>query len=144
MLATLVDGLCLAVPPIAVFALLLLVTLAGKALDADPGLIMDWLVPLLVAAAYLGMLATALWLCRQEGLTGQTPGKRLLKIRLQHADNPAPIGFGKAFLRRLAHVLDSLPCYAGYLWPLWDPRHQTFADKLMTTAVVTTPPSDHD
>ena len=34
------------------------------------------------------------------------------------------------------HVLDSLPCYLGYLWPLWDAKRQTFADKIMSTVVV--------
>ncbi|MGI5207634.1 RDD family protein [Spirillospora sp. CA-108201] len=97
---------------------------------------MDWGVPFLQVLGYLGMLATGLWLCHREGVTGQTPGKRLLGIRLQGADGGAPIGFGAALLRRLAHVLDALPCYAGYLWPLWDDRRQTLAGKIMTTVVI--------
>ncbi len=36
----------------------------------------------------------------------------------------------------LAHFLDSLACYVGWLWPLWDPKRQTFADKIMSTVVV--------
>jgi hypothetical protein len=36
----------------------------------------------------------------------------------------------------LAHILDSLPCYLGYLWPLWDAKRQTFADKVMGTVVI--------
>ncbi|CNE14865.1 serine/threonine protein kinase [Mycobacterium tuberculosis] len=142
--AALVDGLCIAAAPVAVFLVILLITLVGAALRPEPGdragdVLMGWGVPFFTAVAYLGMLVIGLWLCRQEGRTGQTPGKRLLGIRLQHVGDPAPIGFGRAFLRRLAHVLDSLPCYAGYLWPLWDPRRQTFADKIMATAVVTVP-----
>ena len=36
---------------------------------------------------------------------------------------------------------DSIPGYLGYLWPIWDSRKQTFADKIMSTFVVqaTTP-----
>jgi len=41
-----------------------------------------------------------------------------------------------AILRRLAHILDSASCYIGYLWPLWDDKSQTFADKVCTTIVV--------
>ena len=48
----------------------------------------------------------------------------------------APIGPGRSFLRQVAHILDALPCYLGYLWPLWDSKRQTFADKIMTTVVV--------
>ncbi len=42
-------------------------------------------------------------------------------------------------LRDLAHVLDSLPFYIGWLWPLWDTKRQTFADKVVKTVVVTVP-----
>jgi adenylate cyclase len=142
--ATVIDALCLLAAPIAVLAVVAVISLVGAAVDPNPsdGLadsIMGWLVPLSVAIGYLGMLGIGLWLCHREGVTGQTPGKRLLGIRLQHADFGTTIGFGKAFLRRLAHILDSLPCYIGYLWPLWDRHRQTFADKLMTTAVVSAP-----
>ncbi|RFU42263.1 hypothetical protein DZF91_07560 [Actinomadura logoneensis] len=71
-----------------------------------------------------------------EGRTGQSPGKRRLHIELVDADSGRPIGFGRALLRRLAHILDALPAYLGYLWPLWDPARQTFADKLLRTLVL--------
>jgi uncharacterized RDD family membrane protein YckC len=48
------------------------------------------------------------------------------------------IGGGMAFVRELAHVLDGLPCYLGYLWPLWDDKRQTFSDKVCGTVVVRT------
>jgi uncharacterized RDD family membrane protein YckC len=32
-------------------------------------------------------------------------------------------------------VLDGV-LYLGYLWPLWDPRKQTFADKIVGSVVV--------
>jgi hypothetical protein len=41
-----------------------------------------------------------------------------------------------AFVRDLAHILDALPCYIGFLWPIWDSKRQTFADKIMNTVVV--------
>lgn len=41
-----------------------------------------------------------------------------------------------AFVRALAHFLDALPCYIGFLFPLWDAKHQTFADKLCSTVVL--------
>jgi uncharacterized RDD family membrane protein YckC len=87
----------------------------------------------------LGMLVAfglGLWLCHQEGTTGQTPGKKALGIKLISETNGQPIGFGMAFVRRLAHFLDGAACYIGYLWPLWDDKSQTFADKICTTIVV--------
>ena len=47
----------------------------------------------------------------------------------------APIGPLNAFLRDLLHTLDGF-AYVGYLWPLWDAKRQTFADKIMKTVVV--------
>ena len=39
-------------------------------------------------------------------------------------------------MRCLAHFVDSIACYVGWLWPLWDAKKQTFADKIMGTVVV--------
>jgi hypothetical protein len=44
-----------------------------------------------------------------------------------------------AFVRQICHILDALPCYLGFLWPLWDRKCQTFADKIMHTLVVNQP-----
>ena len=47
-----------------------------------------------------------------------------------------PIGALMTFARQLVHLLDALACYIGYLWPLWDAKRQTFADKIMSTVVI--------
>jgi uncharacterized RDD family membrane protein YckC len=85
------------------------------------------------------MLAATLFLCYREGVTGQTPGKRIVGIRLLREHDGSALGFGLAFGRRLLHVLDSLPCGLGYLWPLWDAKKQTFADKCVHTVVIRDP-----
>ncbi|WUN50496.1 RDD family protein [Streptomyces sp. NBC_00306] len=36
-------------------------------------------------------------------------------------------------------VPDSIACYLGWLWPLWDAKKQTFADKVCNTVVVKVP-----
>jgi uncharacterized RDD family membrane protein YckC len=50
------------------------------------------------------------------------------------------MGAGLCFVRQLAHYIDSLVCYLGWLWPLWDDRKQTLADKIMGTVVVVQSP----
>jgi uncharacterized RDD family membrane protein YckC len=70
-----------------------------------------------------------------QGRTGQSWGKRIVKLRLLSENTGQPIGGGLAFVRDLAHVLDSLACYLGWLWPIWDAKRQTFADKVMRTVV---------
>ena len=41
-----------------------------------------------------------------------------------------------AILRALAHFLDGLVCAIGFLFPLWDTKKQTFADKIAKTVVI--------
>ena len=73
-----------------------------------------------------------------EGQTGQTVGKKALGIRLVRETDGQPLGVGMAFVRRLAHFLDSLACYLGWLWPAWDAKRQTFADKVCSSIVIRT------
>ncbi|MDR7170474.1 putative RDD family membrane protein YckC [Nocardia kruczakiae] len=81
-------------------------------------------------------LALGLWLIYQEGTTGQTPGKKVVGIRVIREADGQVLGFGMAFVRKLCHILDNALCGLGYLWPLWDEKNQTFADKIVGTIVV--------
>jgi len=74
--------------------------------------------------------------CIQAGRTGQSLGKRTLHMRLINEQTGEPIGGGMAFARDICHLLDSLACYVGWLFPLWDAKRQTFADKIVGTVVV--------
>lgn len=94
---------------------------------------------LILVGAVTGLLAYVWNTCLKGGGTGYTIGKGVLGITLVSEATGQPIGAGKAFLRSLAHILDSLPCYLGLLWPLWDAKRQTFADKVMCTVVIDAP-----
>ncbi|GAA4520421.1 hypothetical protein GCM10023191_097360 [Actinoallomurus oryzae] len=96
-------------------------------------------VPIVALACLITFFVLLVRTLVREGRTGQSPGKRLLRIELLDARTGRPVGIGRALVRRLAHVLDSLPCYLGFLWPLWDEQHQTFADKLAGTVVLDRP-----
>ncbi|MEU9150822.1 RDD family protein [Streptomyces sp. NPDC048417] len=115
-LGTLVDGLVFLVPYILV--------IVGKD------------TPALAAIGGLALLGLAIWQLIMEGRTGQTVGKKALGIRLVKEATGQPIGVGMAFVRRIAHILDSLACYLGWLWPAWDSKRQTFADKVCGTIVI--------
>ncbi|MFF4303803.1 RDD family protein [Streptomyces sp. NPDC001601] len=84
----------------------------------------------------LAIIGIAIWQLIMEGRTGQTIGKKALGIRLVKEATGQPIGVGMAFVRRIAHFLDSLACYLGWLWPAWDAKRQTFADKVCGTIVI--------
>lgn len=95
-------------------------------------------VIMMLLAIVLGLAAT-LYLAYMEGTTGQTPGKKVVGIRLIREADGQVLGFGMAFVRKLCHILDGAACYIGFLWPLWDDKRQTFADKIISTVVVPAP-----
>jgi uncharacterized RDD family membrane protein YckC len=88
----------------------------------------------LLILGYLVILGIAIWneFVRQ-GRTGQTVGKQQMHIKLIREADGQVLGAGFCFVRSLAHIIDGIPCYLGYLWPLWDDKKQTFADKVCST-----------
>ena len=91
-------------------------------------------------AFLLYLLSLGIWIYNRAilmGRTGQSWGKQVLNLRLVRMADGQPMGGGMAFVRDLLHILDSLLCYIGFLWPLWDNRRQTlFGDKIMNTVVL--------
>ena len=90
-------------------------------------------------AFLLYLISLGVWIYNraiQQGRTGQSWGKQVLNLRLVRMADGQPMGGGMSFVRDLAHIIDALPCYIGYLFPLWDARRQTFADKIMSTVVL--------
>lgn len=94
----------------------------------------------LILAGFALMAAIQIWNRWVKGGQGQSIGKKALNISLVSANTGQPIGAGMAFVRDIAHAADSLPCEIGFLWPLWDSKRQTFADKIVSTLVIQGPP----
>jgi uncharacterized RDD family membrane protein YckC len=91
------------------------------------GLTSFW-VCLLVGLAYL------IWnYGYRQGTTGSSIGKSIMKFKVVSEKTGQPIGFGLSIVRQLAHSIDSAICYIGFLFPLWDAKRQTIADKIMST-----------
>lgn len=111
----------------------------GEAMADDPTLTTDTQnVGLALAlVGYLGVIAFWIWneIVRQ-GRTGSSLGKQWVGIAVVSEQTGTPIGGWRTLGRALLHILDALSCFLGYLWPLWDDKRQTFADKIMKTIVV--------
>ncbi|MFP5218209.1 MAG: RDD family protein [Actinomycetes bacterium] len=123
--AALIDALI-------VFAILVV----GFILGAVFGAVSDALGALVVGLAYLAGFGFYFWQLWVQGETGQTIGKKQIGIRLLREEDGRTVGGGLSIGRYFVHILDSIPCYVGYLWPLWDDKKQTFADKILKTVVV--------
>ena len=72
----------------------------------------------------------------RQGTTGSSIGKGIMKFKVISEKTGQPIGFGMSVVRQIAHFVDQIICYIGYLFPLWDAKRQTLADKIMTTVCV--------
>jgi uncharacterized RDD family membrane protein YckC len=71
--------------------------------------------------------------------TGQTPGNRLLKIRVCRADDGAVLRPRQALLRLACLALAAIPLFAGLLTILVDDRRRGLHDMLAGTVVVDAP-----
>jgi Mce-associated membrane protein len=114
------------VPGVAVVATMALVWLAVPSQST-----WWWVsVSVLVGVTLLTMVNRAVL----PAILGWSLGRALLGITVVRADGTA-VGVGRMMSRELAHLLDTLSVFVGWLWPLWDPRRRTFADLLLGTEV---------
>lgn len=93
------------------------------------------------ASLVFGLLAVvfALWnYGYRQGITGSSVGKSIMRFKVVDESTDRPIGFGRSVLRQFAHIIDGLLCNIGYLFPLWDAKRQTIADKIMSTVCLPT------
>ena len=114
----------------------------GWIIDAIPAIILEvigiathnraiYFLCIIIAIAIVGYNRWFL-----AGKTGQSWGKKALGLSLVGEATGQPIGAGMAFVRDICHCVDSIICYIGWLFPLWDSKRQTLADKIMKTVVV--------
>jgi uncharacterized RDD family membrane protein YckC len=75
--------------------------------------------------------------------TGQTPGNRLMRIRVRRAEDGAVLRPRQAVLRLAALILAALPLFAGFLPILVDDRRRGLHDMLARTVVIGAPEQEH-
>lgn len=117
------------------FAIILVGIIASAVIGAAvPGL--RFLILLITYVASL-----AYWIIQliKQGRTGQTVGKKIIGLKLVYENTGHTVGGGTSFLRAIAHFVDSVICYIGWLLPLWDAKRQTLADKIIGTVVLRVP-----
>ena len=94
-----------------------------------------WLAGAVVGSAWL--VVQAVYFASFWSTLGQTPGMRLMRIRLVSS---SPLGFGRALLRFGALVVSIIPCFAGFVPALFDDRRRALPDIAARTAVITVEP----
>ena len=124
-------------PPLAQWpqrALAFLIDYFGPAVIA--GFVQGFVSATLGWLLWLAALGWGIYNGYLQGETGKSYGKRQAGITLLRETDGRYIGGGAGIGRFFLHILDAIPCYLGFLWPLWDAKKQTFADKILSTVVV--------
>lgn len=85
-----------------------------------------------VGAFVVGVVYNWYFWTRQDG---QTPGKKLMKIRVVKADG-SPMQDADAVVRYVGYYINSIIFGIGWLWALIDSKHQGWHDMLAKTYVV--------
>jgi uncharacterized RDD family membrane protein YckC len=71
--------------------------------------------------------------------TGQTPGDRVMRIRVIDGKDRGPLKPRRAIVRFGGVILAAIPMLAGFLVMLWDDRRRCLQDRLARTVVVDAP-----
>lgn len=106
--------------------ILLEVIFAAGGMDAGPQPVLQTVIPAqLLSHGYDWLF----W------MHGWTPGSRLLGMRIVRLDGGAP-GARGGLVRAVVAFFSDFFFGLGYLWAIWDPRRQTWHDKVAGTFVV--------
>jgi uncharacterized RDD family membrane protein YckC len=76
--------------------------------------------------------------------TGQTPGDRVMRIRVIDGRDRGPLKLRRAIVRFGGVIVAAIPLLAGFLMMLWDDRRRCLQDRLARTVVVDAPVSSED
>lgn len=67
---------------------------------------------------------------------GQTPGMRLVRIRVVRDADGGPVGWGPALLRLVGYWISAMVVYIGFLWVFVDRRRRGWFDLIAGTVVI--------
>jgi len=87
--------------------------------------------------SYLACIGIQLWnRVFKQGRTGQSIGKQVVGLKIVNAETGQLIGMGSNFGREVCAVIFNYICFLNVLWPLWDDKHQTWHDKVVSDIVI--------
>ena len=133
-LAYIIDGVILGVV-ITALSLLLGAILVGSTRDNEVGALGATAITIWVGVIVITSLVYFPYFWQRSG---QTPGMKVLDIRVVRDRDGGPIGWGSAILRFIGYTINSivfgLPI--GWLWILFDSRRRGWHDLIGGTVVV--------
>ena len=91
-----------------------------------------WLVATLAGVA--GLLLVGIYFVLFWSTAGQTPGGRIMRLRVQH-NGEAPAVW-RSIVRLVGVVLSIIPIFAGYIPVLFDSKRRALPDYMAGTIIV--------
>ena len=88
-----------------------------------------------IAGALAGFGVRAAYFIYFIGKSGQTPGKKVCRIRVVNADG-SQVTYGKATGRFFGYILSSLILCIGFLMAAWDDEKRALHDRICDTRVI--------
>ncbi len=115
-------------------------TMALVSVGATASSLWWWLsVSVLAVAMLLTMVNRVVLLV----MIGWSLGRALVGIAVVCLVDGTSVGVGRLLCRDLAHLLDTISVFVGWLWPLWDPRRRTFVESPPLNTLVRRVEPDH-
>ena len=71
--------------------------------------------------------------------SGQTPGKRMMGIKVVRDSDGGPLTWGMAIIRLVGYWVSGLVFYLGYIWIFIDKRKRGWHDLIASTVVIKVP-----
>jgi uncharacterized RDD family membrane protein YckC len=133
-IAYLVDALIMGAIISVVFVVLTVIGLAEA--SNDNSAIAGLTVAIGFVGAFLVYLTYLPWFW---GHGGQTPGMKVLRVRVVREVDGGPLGVGQAYIRLVGFWVSSAVFYLGFIWILFDGRRQGWHDKIAGTVVIAVP-----
>jgi uncharacterized RDD family membrane protein YckC len=96
-------------------------------------------VPLGIVAGLVAMVFLFLYFPYFWQRSGQTPGMKLMQIKVVRDADGGPIGWGPAILRLIGYYVSAFVFYIGYIWIFIDKRQRGWHDLIAGTVVIKAP-----
>lgn len=131
--AYLIDGFILSVVIWASwFVIGLLAAILAQGSDSLGGIVV------LIGMIAVGVVAL-LWFPYWWSRNGQTPGLKVMHLKVVRESDGGTLSFGGGFLRLIGYWISAFVFYIGFLWILVDNRRQGWHDKIAHTYMIEVP-----
>jgi len=133
-IAYVIDALIMGAIISVVFVVFTVIGLAAASNDSSA------ITGLTVAIGFVGAFLVYLtYLPWFWGHGGQTPGMKIMHVRVVREQDGGPLSMGTAFVRLVGFWVSGAVLYLGFIWILFDARRQGWLDKIAGTVVIGVP-----